>query len=102
MVNGEHDAFIDFIARNPESGDVIPGTGGLRKVRWTRPGSGKRGCSRVIYFFYARAFLVFLLAVHSKSERVDLAAADRAQLARLAATLKDSLKTRRRWQKAVP
>ena len=98
----EHEAFVDFIARSPEAGDLIPGAGGLRKVRWTRPGSGKRGGSRVIYFFYERAFPVFLLAVYSKSERADLSAADRAQLAKLAATLKDNLKTRRRRQRAVP
>ena len=45
-------ALVDFIARNPESGDVIPGTGGVRKVRWTRPGSGKRGGARVVYFYH--------------------------------------------------
>jgi hypothetical protein len=39
-------AFIDFIARNPEEGDLIPETGGVRKIRWARPGSGKRGKAR--------------------------------------------------------
>jgi hypothetical protein len=42
-------SFVDFIARNPEAGDVIPETGGVRKVRWGRQGSGKRGSVRVIY-----------------------------------------------------
>jgi hypothetical protein len=36
----EHTVFVDFIAANPEAGEVIPGTGGIRKVRWSRPGSG--------------------------------------------------------------
>lgn len=39
-----------FIANNPEAGDVIPGSGGCRKLRWSRPGMGKRGGARVIYY----------------------------------------------------
>lgn len=46
----EREAFIAWLAANPEAGDVIPGTGGLRKVRWKRAGMGKRGGVRVIYF----------------------------------------------------
>ena len=42
--------FIDWIAANPLAGDVIPGSGGCRKVRWSRSGMGKRGGARVIYF----------------------------------------------------
>jgi hypothetical protein len=45
----EREAFIEFIARNPEDGDLIPETGGVRKIRWSRAGSGKRGGARVIY-----------------------------------------------------
>lgn len=44
----ERSAFVDFIAANPEAGDVIPDTGGIRKLRWSRPGTGKRGGVRVI------------------------------------------------------
>jgi hypothetical protein len=48
----ERGAFVDFIARNPEVGKLIPETGGVRKVRWGRQGSGKRGGVRVIYFYH--------------------------------------------------
>ncbi|MDO9386538.1 MAG: hypothetical protein Q7T65_07525 [Thiobacillus sp.] len=48
--DSERVAFIDWLAANPDAGDVIPGSGGCRKVRWTRPGMGKRGGARVIYF----------------------------------------------------
>lgn len=41
--------FIDFIAGDPEAGDIIPGTGGIRKVRWSRTGSGKRGGVRDLF-----------------------------------------------------
>jgi len=47
----ERMALVDFIARNPEAGDLIPETGGVRKVRWVRQGTGKQGGARVIYFF---------------------------------------------------
>ena len=43
---------VDYVAHNPESGDVIQGTGGVRKLRWGKVGSGKRGGARVIYFYY--------------------------------------------------
>lgn len=62
----ERHAFIDWISDNPEAGDVIAGSGGLRKVRWSRAGMGKRGGARVIYFVRnARGELV-LVTVYTK------------------------------------
>jgi mRNA-degrading endonuclease RelE of RelBE toxin-antitoxin system len=46
----EREAFVDFIAANPEAGNVIPNFAPLRKVRWSRKGTGKSGGVRVIYF----------------------------------------------------
>ena len=51
----EQDAVIDLIAYEPTCGDVIPGTGGLRKVRIGRGASGKRGGARVVYYFHDAA-----------------------------------------------
>ena len=48
--NPEREDFISWIAANPDAGDVIPHTNGLRKVRWSRTGMGKRGGARVIYY----------------------------------------------------
>jgi len=48
--DGEREDFITWIAANPLAGDVIPGTAGLRKIRWSRQGMGKRGGARVIYY----------------------------------------------------
>src|SRR5262245_43907184 len=62
----EREAFVDFIAANPEAGDVIPDTGGVRKIRWARGGSGKRGGARVIYFFHAASRPLYLLMVYAK------------------------------------
>jgi len=68
----EHDAFVDFIAANPEAGDVIPGAEGARKVRWTASGRGKRGGARVIYFNQLDDGLIVLIAVYAKAEHGNL------------------------------
>ncbi|MFT4179351.1 MAG: transcriptional regulator [Thermomonas sp.] len=68
----EYEGFIDFIAANPEAGDVIPGSDGARKVRWAASGHGKRGGARVIYFNLLSDGLVVLIAVYAKAERGNL------------------------------
>lgn len=69
----ERHAFIDWIARNPEAGDVIPGADGARKVRWTVQGKGKRSGSRVIYFNLHAEELVLLVAVYAKADKSNIA-----------------------------
>ncbi|MBZ0094873.1 MAG: transcriptional regulator [Sulfuricella sp.] len=59
--------FIDWIAANPLAGDVIPGSGGCRKVRWSRSGMGKRGGARVIYF-NCEDGRVWLLIAYTKAK----------------------------------
>src|ERR1017187_1011834 len=65
----EHDAFVNYIAANPEAGDVIPDSGGIRKVRWSRPGTGKRGGVRVIYFYHDSTMPLYLLLIYAKAQR---------------------------------
>jgi mRNA-degrading endonuclease RelE of RelBE toxin-antitoxin system len=77
----EQDAIIDLVAYEPTCGDVIKGTGGLRKVRVGRGSSGKRGGARVVYYFHDVNVPVLLLAVYAKNERSDLSAADKKQFA---------------------
>ncbi|WP_454864140.1 transcriptional regulator [Pseudomonas hormoni] len=48
--DGERHEFITWLAANPLAGDVVPGSVGMRKVRWSRSGMGKRGGTRVIYY----------------------------------------------------
>jgi len=64
----ECNEFIDWISENPLSGGVIPGAGGLRKVRWSRAGSGKRGGARVIYFNRLAQGEIVLLLVYAKAK----------------------------------
>ena len=68
--------FIAWIAGQPESGDVIPGADGARKVRWSRPGMGKRGGARVIYFNLIAEELVLLVAIYTKTERDNILSRD--------------------------
>ena len=66
--------FITFIAANPDVGDVVPGSGGLRKVRWGHAGRGKRGGVRVIYFNRLANGEIWLLLVYGKSVRENIPA----------------------------
>lgn len=68
----ERHAFIDWIAQHPDAGDVIPGADGARKVRWSRPGIGKRSGARVIYFLLTDAEIVLLVMVYAKAVRSDV------------------------------
>ncbi|NDP46996.1 MAG: transcriptional regulator [Sulfuriferula multivorans] len=66
--DSERIEFIDWLAANPDGGDVIPGSGGCRKVRWTRSGMGKRGGARVIYFNRLKHGEIWLLMVYVKAK----------------------------------
>lgn len=65
--DAERMEFIDWISRNPLAGDVIPETGGLRKVRWSRLGRGKLGGARVVYYVRLKTGIVVLLIVYAKA-----------------------------------
>jgi len=84
----EHDDFVLHIASNPEAGNVIPDTGGVRKVRWSRAGSGKRGGVRVIYYYHDRDRPLYLLMVYAKARREDLDPDEKRAVRALAATIK--------------
>ena len=88
----ERSAFVDFISRNPEAGDLIPETGGVRKVRWSRQGSGKRGGVRVIYFYFDVETPLFLLTLYAKAERGDISADEKRQFTEFATQLKSAFR----------
>jgi len=64
----ERAEFFVWLANHPEAGDVIPGTGGLRKVRWSRSGMGRRGGARVIYLLRRDDGLIYLVIGYSKAK----------------------------------
>jgi hypothetical protein len=61
-----------FLASRPEIGNLIPGSGGLRKVRWGASGQGKRGGVRVIYYWHGAQHRVYMVYMYPKNERDDL------------------------------
>jgi len=84
LTEAEQDAVIDLVAYNPRSGDLIAGTGGLRKLRVGRGGGGKRGGARVIYYFYNEDVPVLLMAIYAKNDKADLSERDKKQSVRYA------------------
>ena len=72
-----------FVAANPEAGDVIPETGGVRKLRWAVRGRGQRGGVRVIYYFHNDSFPLFLLTLFAKNQKANLTRAERNELKKL-------------------
>ena len=91
----EHDAFVDYVARNPEAGDVIPETGGVRKLRWRRPGTGKRGGVRVVYFYYDTECPIYLLMVYAKAMQGDMSPDEKKAARKLTAELKSIAQSKR-------
>jgi mRNA-degrading endonuclease RelE of RelBE toxin-antitoxin system len=83
----EREDLSDFVSANPVFGDVIPGTGGIRKLRWKAKGSGKRGGARVIYYFRDLNMPVFLLAVYAKGEKMNLTMHERELMQRVVESL---------------
>jgi hypothetical protein len=84
----ERMALIDHVARNPETGVVVPGTGGVRKMRWGRAGSGKRGGARVIYFYFHEEAPLYLLLAYAKARAEDMSGDEKRAIAAAAAALK--------------
>lgn len=79
---------IDHLAAQPRAGDLIQGTGGIRKLRWARGGRGKSGGVRVIYYFHSDRIPLYLLTVFGKGEKADLGKGERNELAKLVDVLK--------------
>lgn len=80
MGDDEYADFQKFLADNPEAGDLIQGTGGLRKVRVKGNGKGKRGGVRMIYYHFVSADRIAMLFAYPKSEKADLSMKERKAL----------------------
>ena len=63
-----------FLMQNPEAGEVIPGSGGVRKARWGRPGMGKRGGLRIIYYVRYKPNEFWMLTLYAKAKRENVPA----------------------------
>lgn len=64
----EYAELQQFLIEQPEAGRVVPGSGGVRKLRWARPGMGKRGGLRIIYFVQYRPNEFWILSIYAKAK----------------------------------
>ncbi len=86
----ERAAVVDRLAADPRCGVVIPGSGGIRKVRFGFGGRGKSGGARIIYLFSGENLPVFVLAVFAKNEKANLSPTERNALAKMVADMIES------------
>ena len=79
----ERKSVVDYLAAHPRAGDVMEGTGGIRKLRWARGGRGKSGGVRVIYYYHDHRIPLYLLTVFGKNEKSNITKSERNELAKL-------------------
>lgn len=84
-----------FVAPNPESGVVVLGTGGVRKLRWSASGRGKRGGGRVIYYYHGNEAPIVLFRFFTKAAKTDLTADEKARLAKVVEGIRSELRRRK-------
>jgi hypothetical protein len=91
----ERAAIVDRLAADPNCGVVIPGSGGIRKVRFGFGSRGKSGGARIIYMFSGESLPVFIMAVFAKNEKANLSAAERNALGKVVANMIESYRRRK-------
>ena len=72
LADDEYALLQEFMRENPDAGAVVPGSGGIRKLRWAGSGRGKRGGIRVIYYHWVPDSLLYMLSVYAKNEMSDI------------------------------
>lgn len=80
-------ALEKMLCANPKAGATVAGTGGVRKIRIARPGMGKRGGARVIYFYVGAKGRIYLITAYQKNTQENLTATEKAVIQQLTATL---------------
>ena len=83
LSNSERISVINYLAAHPLSGDLMQGTGGIRKLRWSAHGKGKSGGVRIIYYQHNKSIPLFLLTLFGKGEKSNLTKSERNELAKL-------------------
>ena len=69
LADDEYAALQEYLCEHPEAGDIVRGSGGVRKLRWARPGAGKSGGVRICYYVRIRAGRMLMLTIYAKSAR---------------------------------
>ena len=89
LSEAEKDEIVLFLSNNPTAGTLIPGTGGLRKVRFRGRGKGKSGGYRTIHYYAADDVPLFLMALVDKGQRADISQAERNDFRKLVSGIAD-------------
>ncbi len=84
----EKQGLINFLAENPQVGDEIPGTGGVRKVRYAVAGRGKQGGARIIYYYLDETMPLYLLLAYAKNAKTDMTPDEKRAVSALVVALK--------------
>lgn len=87
LSDDERESMVELIASNPEAGNEISGTSGMRKVRIAGKGKGKSGGYRVITFFTGSDIPVFLITVYGKGQKANITAAEKKAMKTLSNTI---------------
>jgi hypothetical protein len=95
MDDAERAELVGYLALNPTAGDLIQGTGGVRKMRWGLEGRGKRGGARVIFFFHDMEMPIYLLEAFAKSDRANLTQSECHELRQVTEQIVEAYKRRR-------
>ncbi len=96
MSDEQRESVIGYLASHPTGGVLVPGAGGIRKLRWGLEGRGRRGGARIIYFYASLDVPLFALTVFAKNERADLSQEDRNAFRHLTKVLVETYRRRRR------
>lgn len=80
-------SIINYLAAHPQAGEIMRGTGGIRKLRWSALGKGKSGGVRIIYYYHNVTIPLFVLTVFGKGEKANLTKAERNELSKLTGLL---------------
>ena len=88
LASEEKPSLINYLAAHPQAGDIMQGTGGVRKLRWAAQGRGKSGGVRVIYYYHNETIPLFLLTVFGKGEKANLSKSECNDLSKFTGLLR--------------
>ena len=88
LLTGEQrESIINYLASHPMSGDLVKGTGGIRKLRWSAQGKGKSGGVRIIYYHHNESIPLFLLTVFGKGVKANISKSEGNELSKITSLL---------------
>jgi hypothetical protein len=99
LTDSEVAALTDYLAHNPESGQIIPGTNGIRKIRWQVGGKGKSKGMRIVYYYHDLNMPLYMLAVYTKGEKLRLSKREEIEMSKLVERLK--LQHSKKWEESI-